>query len=68
MGGIMVTIAPEIIDGCIHSGFPIMILFAILSALSAAFSYKLPETLHKIPPDVVKELLEDPKASMITNP
>jgi MFS transporter, putative metabolite:H+ symporter len=68
MGGIMVTIAPEIIDGCIHSGFPIMILFAVLSALSAACSYKLPETLHKVPADVVEELRASPFASMMTNP
>jgi hypothetical protein len=53
MGGAMVTIAPEIIDGCIHGGFPIMIIFAILSAFSAICSYKLPETLHKTPADVI---------------
>lgn len=66
MGGVMVTTAPEIIDSCIHSGFPIMILFAILSAFSAGCSYKLPETLHKVPPDVVAELMEDLESSMIT--
>lgn len=53
MGGAMVTIAPEIIDGCIHAGFPIMILFAVLSGLSALCSWKLPETLNKTPPDVI---------------
>jgi hypothetical protein len=68
MGGIMVTIAPELIDGCISSGFPIMVLFAILSAFSAACSYKLPETLHKVPADLVEELRADAKASMLTNP
>lgn len=68
MGGIMVTVAPELIDGCISSGFPIMILFAILSAFSAACSYKLPETLHKVPADVVEELRTDAKASLLTNP
>jgi hypothetical protein len=42
MGGVMVTIAPEIIDACISSGFPVMILFTVLSAISAFFSKKLP--------------------------
>lgn len=68
MGGIMVTIAPEVIDGCISSGFPIMIIFAILSAFSAVCSYKLPETLHQVPADVVEELRTDRKAGMLTNP
>jgi MFS family permease len=55
-GGIMVTVAPELIDSCIQGGFPVMILFAVLSAASCFFSYKLPETFQKTPPDVVEEL------------
>lgn len=42
MGGVMVTVAPQIIDLCISSEFPIMILFAILSGLSGLFSSRLP--------------------------
>lgn len=54
MGGVMVTVAPEIIDACIEHGFPIMIIFSILSACSCFFSYKLPETFKKTPPDVIE--------------
>jgi hypothetical protein len=67
MGGVMVTIAPEIIDACIGSGFPVMILFTVLSALSAVCSRKLPETLHRVPSDVIEELRVD-SSSIITNP
>ena len=42
MGGVMVTVAPTIIDLCITNGFPIMILFAVLSAISGVFSGQLP--------------------------
>jgi len=42
MGGVMVTLAPIIIQICISGGFPIMILFAVLSALSIFLSYHLP--------------------------
>jgi len=41
MGAAMVTVAPEIIDGCIQGGFPIMVMFAILSGVSVLCSYKL---------------------------
>lgn len=69
MGGIVVTIAPEIIDACISGGFPIMILFAVLSGLSALCSYKLPETFQKTPPDVIQELrIAISNPSLITNP
>lgn len=63
----MVTIAPEIIDACIGSGFPVMILFTVLSAFSAACSRKLPETLHRVPSDVIEELRVD-SSSIISNP
>jgi len=53
-GGIMVTVAPEIIDSCIEGGFPIMILFAVLSIFCVFFSYRLPETFQKTPPDVIE--------------
>jgi hypothetical protein len=56
MGGAMVTVASFIISGCIDSGFPIMIIFAVLSALSAFFSSLLPETLHAEPHDEIEEL------------
>ena len=52
----MVTLAPIIIQSCIHSGFPIMILFAILSALSGLCSTRLPEMLGAPPHDEIKEL------------
>jgi hypothetical protein len=45
-----------------------MILFAVLSALSALCSNKLPETLHKTPADVVEELQVDLTSSILTNP
>ena len=38
MGGVMVTLAPIIIDSCINAGFPIMIIFAVLSGLSILVS------------------------------
>ena len=58
MGGATVTVAPIIIDTCINSGFPIMIIFAILSAVSGFFSSRLPETLGSEPHDEIKELRE----------
>ena len=42
MGGVMVTVAPEIIQACISGGFPIMILFAVLSGISIFLSSRLP--------------------------
>jgi hypothetical protein len=56
MGGVMVTVAPEILDTCISKGFPVMVLFVILSGLSGLLSSRLPETLQKTPPDEIEEL------------
>ena len=50
-----------IIDACLDSGFPIMLLFAILAAVSVILSWLLPETHGKRPPEVIKELNEDVK-------
>jgi hypothetical protein len=54
MGGVMATVIPQIIDVCESNNFPIMIIFAILSALSGVVSIKLPETYKKTPSDVVQ--------------
>ncbi len=45
-----------------------MVVFAVLSGFSAFCSYKLPETLHKIPADVIEELDVDLRGSVLTNP
>ena len=66
MGATVVTVAPEIIDGCIQGGFPIMILFAILSGISMICSWKLPETLNITPPEIIQELRENTKQSTIS--
>ena len=42
MGGVTVTLAPIIIQLCIDGGFPIMIIFAVLSAVSGFLSSRLP--------------------------
>ena len=42
MGGVMVTIAPIIIELCISGGFPVMIIFAVLSGVSGFLSSRLP--------------------------
>ena len=42
MGGVTVTVAPFIIEFCINSGFPIMVIFAALSIISGFFSSRLP--------------------------
>ena len=47
-----------IIDACINSGFPIMLLFAILAAVSIVLSWILPETHGKRPPEVIEEMEE----------
>lgn len=44
-----------------------MILFAVLSGFSALCSWKLPETLHKVPADVIEELRVDLEASILTS-
>ena len=44
-----------------------MILFAVLSGFSALCSWKLPETLHKVPADVIEELRADLEASILTS-
>jgi len=54
MGGVMVTVAPEILDVCLSKGFPVMILFVILSGLSGVISSRLPETLKQTPPDEIE--------------
>ena len=56
MGGVMVTVAPIIINVCITGGFPIMIIFAILSGVSGFLSSRLSQTFGLIPPDEIKEL------------
>jgi len=58
MGGVMVTLAPIIIEKCTNSSFPIMVIFAILSGASIFISYMLPETLGVPPEDEIKELRE----------
>lgn len=57
----MVTVAPEILDTCLSKGFPIMVLFVILSGLSGVISSRLPETLQKTPPDEIEELRLNPE-------
>jgi hypothetical protein len=52
----MVTVAPEILDVCISKGFPVMVLFVVLSGLSGVISNRLPETLQKTPADEIEEL------------
>lgn len=42
IGSLMVSSAPEILDGCLNSGFPVMILFSAFSILSIIFSKQLP--------------------------
>jgi len=42
IGGIMITVAPIIIESCISGDFPIMILFAVLSFFCLFFSTCLP--------------------------
>lgn len=56
MGGVMATVIPQIIGACESGSFPIMIIFAILSALSGVVSYRLPETYERTPSDVIQEL------------
>lgn len=41
LGGTMVTVAPIIIGSCMSKGFPIMIIFAVLSGLSIVLSTRL---------------------------
>jgi hypothetical protein len=56
MGGAMVTGSSFIIDICIKSGFPIMIIFTVMSFLSLLCSYNLPETFGNVPSDIIDEL------------
>ena len=53
-GSITTMISSQIINACINSGFKIMILFAVLAAISIALYLLLPETKGKQPPDVIK--------------
>ena len=46
-----------IINACINSGFKIMLLFAILAAISAILCFMLPQTYGKRPPEVIEELM-----------
>lgn len=66
-GGLMVTIAPEIIDICIMLGFPLMLVFAICSALAIYASSQLPETYQVRPPDVIREVKEVGSSRFIDN-
>ena len=57
--GVVVVFIPLIIDACIDSGFPIMLLFAIVSAASIAMSRVFPETFGKAPPEIIEELRDE---------
>ena len=59
--GVLVTFLPLIIDACIDSGFPIMLLFAIVSAASIVLSKFFPESYGKAPPEVIEELANQSK-------
>ena len=56
MGALIVTAASFIIDSSIHAGFPVMIIFAVLSALSMVIFWKMPETYGCPLPDIIEEL------------
>jgi hypothetical protein len=58
MGGLMATGTPYLINVCTINNFNIMILFAILSALSICLSYQLPETMNEPITDVIEELVQ----------
>ena len=60
-GAMTAMVSSQIIDACLDSGFPIMLLFAILAAVSVVLSWILPETHGKRPPEVIKELGEQKK-------
>ena len=58
-GAAMVMSTPAIINWCISSGFPLMIIFGVLAGFSAWCSFILPETLGKRPAEVIDELKEE---------
>ena len=59
-GAIIVLVNPEIINACLSSGFRIMIIFAVLAALSIVCSYLLPETFGTTLRDIIVELANVP--------
>lgn len=63
-GGVMVSMAPEIIDFFKNNGFPITLLFALFSVLAIVCSYFLPESFHTVPPEVILELKSRDSRSM----
>ena len=74
MAGVIITVAPTILQACINTKFPVMIIFAALSALSCGLSALLPETLHVDLHDEIEELRDikpepktDSSVSFITN-
>lgn len=52
-GGVILMVESEIVALSRNSGFKIIILFAVLAALSIGCSYILPETLGKAPEDMI---------------
>ena len=57
--GVLVALIPFIIDACLDSGFPVMLLFVIVSAVSIVLSRLFPESYGKVPPEIIKELEEE---------
>lgn len=58
MGGVTISFADFIIDGCNNAGFSVMIVFCGFSILSLLVSVKLPETWGRTPADFIEELAE----------
>ena len=46
-------VSSQIINACLNSGFPIMLVFAVLAAASIILSYFLPESHGKRPPEMI---------------
>lgn len=53
-GTITVMLAPALINACASSGFPLMLVFGIMAAISVWCSYVLPETYGKRPMEVIE--------------
>lgn len=52
-GSLTSMVSSQIINACFNSGFPIMLVFAILAAISIGLSYILPESHGKRPPEMI---------------
>jgi MFS family permease len=56
IGGLVTTGTSFIIGVCLENHFPIMIIFTFLSAVCVLLTIYLPETLGKVPRDIIDEL------------